>query len=480
MLINEQEQLDNYIRLKKKVDDVLERSNKETDLQKAKELLIELQDAFKGLKLKYDHREELWTRVQSAFEMLKLRKANEIENFQREAQANYHFLKKKVDQALQEASRAPDSFSAKEILKETQAHFKGIRMIKEQREELYAKLQAAFEQVNNRIEIQKTSFEKEATLNFMHLQQKVDTKVNEVLALQDLTEAKNNLRDLQAELRELKLTREQRDEIYNKIQAAFDILKNRQDELQVSLEMEMQQNFEYIKPKVDNIISKVFNGSDFAGLRDELRVVQNEIKNMQISRDNRNDLWAEIQKAFDELNARQDFERTNFEKDSLKNYEMLKAKVAEAAKQVQITTEYKQTRNFLISVQHEFKGIKLHKEHREELWTKLQTAFNVLNQRIDEYYRFKRGDWEVRMQTKFSELTTQISDNEKEIEKHGEDLKSLKDQLSILKMRGDNPELVDIVQNKIISAQNHIIHLAQEISKLELEREQVKEKLMSE
>ena len=68
-----------------------------------------------------------------------------------------------------------------------------------------------------------------------------------------------------------------------------------------------------------------------------------------------------------------------------------------------------------IREQNEFKGIKLKKEQREELWTRLQTAFDVLNQRINEYYKYKRGDWEIKMQTKLSEHTEQINDNEKEM-----------------------------------------------------------------
>jgi predicted nucleic acid-binding Zn-ribbon protein len=106
--------------------------------------------------------------------------------------------------------------------------------------------------------------------------------------------------------------------------------------------------------------------------------------------------------------------------------------VSHGLQQAQESTEYKETREYLKKIQAEFKGIRMVKEQREELYTRLQSAFETLNIRLDVYFREKQKNWEVRMSFKLKDLIVNVEEMEKEIQHHEENLLALQDQLEIV------------------------------------------------
>ncbi len=450
------ELIENYNKLKTQIESSIAKSSKESDLTRAKEYLVEVQSLFKTFKLRHDHREELWQSLQYAFEAWHKRRSLQNESFEREARANYITLKSKIDETLQRIADMTDNYAAKEMLRELQAQFKGIKLTSEHREELFSNIQKAFDNLNFKIDQQRKNFELEASLTFKTLSTQIFEAVEKALQQDNTQTAKDLLKAEQANLRNAVLTKDQREQLYNALQNAFTQINTKIENEIRQRETTSLSSYTYFIECLTDVEKRLNSATDVKPIRDELKNIQSEISKANLLREHRNELWETLQSIFAQANKRWETDKVKSESDVEVNYQNLKKQVDEALKQAQLSTEYKQTRNFIVSVQKEFKGLRLRTEDREELWSKINTAFDTLNHRIDDYYRNKRGDWEVRMQTRISEAHQQKSDLEKEIAREREQLRSLLDQLSILKMRNDSDQLIEITRNKIKDTESHI------------------------
>ena len=90
----------NYIELKKIVDEGVEKAMAETNSHEAKGILIEVQQHFKGLKLRYESREELYSKLQEAFSIVNKKIEEEKFEFELETLSNYEELKPMVSEAV--------------------------------------------------------------------------------------------------------------------------------------------------------------------------------------------------------------------------------------------------------------------------------------------------------------------------------------------------------------------------------------------
>ena len=98
----------------------------------------------------------------------------ENEKIEPDALQNYNSLKVKVNNAVNQADQSSDLKLAREKLKEVQSEFKGLKLLREHREELYQKVQQSFERLNMRQEKDRELYEKEAYTNYSILKVKVE------------------------------------------------------------------------------------------------------------------------------------------------------------------------------------------------------------------------------------------------------------------------------------------------------------------
>ena len=91
---------ENYNAIKPKVDAAIEVAKTETEFRKGREALFAVQNEFKTHVMLREHKEELLTAINSAFEDLNRRQSDERENYEMECIENYHSLKSSVDQAI--------------------------------------------------------------------------------------------------------------------------------------------------------------------------------------------------------------------------------------------------------------------------------------------------------------------------------------------------------------------------------------------
>jgi phage terminase small subunit len=184
-----------------------------------------------------------------------------------------------------------------------------------------------------------------------------------------------------------------------------------------------------------------------------------------------------LQGAFDNMKTLREKEQSDFEKEAFTNYDRLKVLVEKGFNQARETNQYKETREFLKKIQSEFRGTRLTREQREELYSRLQTAFDILGKRLDEFFRQKKKNWAVKMQYKLSEYTTDIFDLEESLRKDRAYLKDLEDQLDIADSGGKGNIAITGLKSRIDSTTATIDRKEQQIKELESDMNELKFRL---
>jgi len=471
------EALNNYSLLKKQLEIALKEVEQTSDLREAKGLLIEVQSSFKGLKLLKENREELYNKLQDAFAVINSKIEDERANFNHEALQNYTVLKTRVDEALFLANNPKDFKETWDYLIEVQAQFKGAKLQREHRESLYSRLQEAFEKVKKIRDHEKINLEKESAENYIQLNINIEKAIEYAKEADDFRKAKDALINAQNEFRNTKLMKEQRDELYAKLQNAFILLNNQLDEAADKSRLEAEKQFKLFDIRTLDILKRANETAEFTQIRTEIKQIQAEIRDTFLLKEQKDALYIMIQEAFETVNLRQDHERISFEQDAQNNYKRLKTMINDGLLQAEESNEYKETREYLKKIQNEFKGIKLIREQREELYSRLQSAFEILNKRVDEYFHEKKKNWEVKMQYKLTSLSTDIFNVEKSLEKDFERQQELEDHLQIVESSGKETSATLGLKARISSLQINIEKKQNLIKILEKEMTDLKTRL---
>jgi hypothetical protein len=293
----------------------------------------------------------------------------------------------------------------------------------------------------------------------------------------DLREAKGYLIEIQSHFKGLKLRREDREELYTKLQNAFAEVNAKIEDERLEFEYEALANYADLKAVVAEGSSLAVKSRDFRATWDFLIGIQNRIKAAKLFREQREELFTGLQDAFTTVKSWRDEERQTFENEAQQNYLHLKALVEKGLIQAEETHEYKDTREYLKKIQAEFKGIKMAHEQREELYSRLQTAFDILGKRLDEFFRNKKKNWSVKMQYKLSQFDVEIFELSEALKKEQEYLSELEDQLDIIVSAGRESSAKIGLEARIGSAQRSIERKQKQILSLEMERNELQVRL---
>ena len=421
------EEAENYKTFEIQLNAAIRKAEKTDDLREAKSILIETQQNFRGVKLFWKDREELNTRLQEAFRKINSQIENEKKQSYEEALLNYTHLKVKVDEASFLASNPKDFNETWEFLLEVQTMFKNTRLLNEHREALYGKLQEAFAKIKEFREKERSEFTSGSLQNQTQLNDLLAEIIKSIQESDDFRGLKDKLINLQAEIRNAKLTREVRDELNTRLQDAFTMLHIRQDAVFTEKRQTAETQFQDFSNRAKEILIQANESTDYNKVRADIKQIQAEIRDSALFQEQRESLRNMIQEAFETVNNRQDQERLTFESEAKNNYDRLKKLVDDGLAQANESNEYKETREYLKKIQSEFRGIKLLKEQREVLYNRLQSAFDILNTRVDIYFREKKKNWEIKMQYKLSSLNTDVYRLRETIANETQNLKELED-----------------------------------------------------
>jgi hypothetical protein len=313
--------------------------------------------------------------------------------------------------------------------------------------------------------------------NYSDLKNILEAGLTKASQAENHHEAKGFLIEVQNHFRGLKLRREDREELYTLLQTAFSALNRKIEDERNDFELEALSNYADLKPDVEKASCMALDSMDMKGTWDFLVGIQSRIKAAKLTREQRDELFGMLQEAFGMIKLRRQEEQQVFEHASQVNYLRLKALVDKGLIQAEETHEYKETREFLKKIQSEFKGIKLVHEQREELYSRLQTAFDILGKRLDEFFRHKKKNWEVKMQFTLSRFSADIFELRESLRKEQSNLEELEDQHEILVSSGKDKESRAALEARIASAHRSIEHKRHQILSLETEKNELENRL---
>lgn len=313
--------------------------------------------------------------------------------------------------------------------------------------------------------------------NYLNLKKILDAGLANADKSSDLREAKGYLIEVQNHFKGLQLRREDREELYNRLQEAFAVVNKKIEDERLDFELTALSNYADIKLEVDKAAGMASHSENTREAWDFLLTVQTRIKGAKLFREQRDELYGKLQAAFETIKTKREEERQVFEQEAQQNYTRLKTLVEKGLIQAEETHEYKETREFLKKIQSEFKGIKLVREQREELYSRLQTAFDILGKRLDEFFRYKKKNWEVKMQFTLSRLSADIFELQEGLRKEQAYLSELEDHLEIIVSSGKDKDALVGLESRITSTQRSIERKRQQILELEIEKDELKNRL---
>lgn len=374
-----------YNSLKEKIDTAIKQSVQTNDFKEAREFLLAAQNEFKEMNLSKEHREELVAQLNQAFEDLNQRFARQKESYEMECSENYLTLKKKIDETLDVIEKSKDTRRSRLVLINVQNEFKGLKLKKEQREEQYARIQNAFEELNKKQQLEQEEYEKECVENYIKLTELVESSIKFSEITTTYKDAREKLIEVQNTIKNLRLKKEQREELFQKIRDAFDSLSERQNVERDSYDKECNDNYNMLKANIEGAIVFAQNSTNFKQARETLISAQNAIKGMRLKKEQREELYAKIRETFNDINKKQSEEREQFEKETSENFAKLIKRIEQIETDIANTNEFRQIRENLIAIQNELRIVKLKKEQRDDLFSKIRIAFDNFDKKRNEY-----------------------------------------------------------------------------------------------
>jgi hypothetical protein len=294
----ELESQQNYDSVIEGVKESLEFAETNTDYKAAREKLLAAQESFKNLRMKRSHRDELYKFVQNGFDVVSRRQSEERENYEMECIENYHSLKNKIDAAIEFATNSKIFAESRKALINVQNLIKGLKLKREQRDELYKIIRDTFDNVNTRQEEDRKNFETETVESYNSTKKIVDEAINFAKTSEEFGNSRERLIEAQNSIKGAKLKREQRDEFYAAIREIFDEINTKQSAEREVYESECSKNFQKLTEKVNDCFGLVHGLTEFNLIRESLITVQGEVKIAKLKKEQRNELFSRIREAF--------------------------------------------------------------------------------------------------------------------------------------------------------------------------------------
>ncbi|MBW6499575.1 MAG: hypothetical protein K0B09_14395 [Bacteroidales bacterium] len=437
-----------FIECKEEVQKLSNRLNS-SNYREVKDELISLQRNLGQLDLSRDERTLLKETIDHCFEKINAFRESEQKAFELTSEQNRGKLTPLVEKALFEARYNDDIRQAWDFCVSVQNEFKGIRLQKEIREMLYQQLQEAFDMLKQRRSQQQSVLEQKSLSGKKVLLPVVEAMVAEAEKATDVEDHWRKLIELQQEIKDRDLTFEARNELLNKLQEAFTIIKLIREEKQAE---EAQQSFSNALT-LDEMITEgealASNSDEFKVVFDRLKQIQQAFRGFSLPAEEREDLYQRLQQAFETIKGRQEAWFSERDRETRENYNRLKPLVLNGLERARTSNEFKKTREMLKNIQAEFKGLRMKAESRQELYSQLQKAFDILNQRHDEYMATKKDKMELKVDYQLSDIELRIEEMQQEIEKDREHMAELSETGDNPLFKGSETDPADDIHNQV-------------------------------
>ncbi len=295
----------NYELLRKELEELDKLVRTTHDFRNTRMELIKFQDKTKTLPLESSKRSELIAELNNLFNILRARQSEWAAAMELERQRNYEQMKKEVEDCVELAQKTRYFKEAREHFNRIRERLRELPMTREHKDELFSKLREAYAILGERQAEYRRELEKEFNENYQRLSEMVSKGLEMAQTSPSFNEARDYLRQVRDELRNTRMRRDQKDELFDRLRAAFDILWERQKRWQAELETEFQRNFQELSEAVDRCITLAEIERDFRYVYSVLNDVYREIRRARLKREDRRKLIEKIDQAYAILRRRE-------------------------------------------------------------------------------------------------------------------------------------------------------------------------------
>jgi DNA repair exonuclease SbcCD ATPase subunit len=433
--------------LKDEVDRTLESIKNASDIRDSRYKLSDKIKLVRSFSLDKETFEALHNKLTSALDELNQRQRQEYEKLEKQQIENFATISVKVEEAIKAVEEIAEFKEARDKLIAVQSEMNNLTLKRENKDELVQKLNATFQVLNKRQSDEWEKYEMECSENYLTLKSKVEAAISFAETHPIFKECREKLIEAQKEFKGLRLKKDNREELFSRIQNAFTALNSRQDSEREGFDKEADENYEKIKPVVSDAIAFAKDVTNFKQGREALIDAQSAIKGLKLRKDHRDELYAAIRETFDGLNERQSAEREVFDKETGENHDKLNAQLDRCADELNADPEFNKIRDILIAVQGEVKILNLKREQRNTLFTRIRELFAILDVKRKEYRENKAAEKKNKLQSILTNLQNKLGRIEESI---SWDIKSLNFQKEKLENinADEDPSAVEDIKNK--------------------------------
>ncbi len=419
-----------------------------------------------------EEKKELTDKLNSALETVISRNKEELEKTKAEQSESYEKIKVVVADAIQFASETDNFKLGREKLIAAQNEYRKATLAREHAEELLQKLNNAIEELNKRSIEERENYEMECSENFHLLKAKVETTVEKANKATHFKTARQSLIDLQTEIKDKKLKRNQREELYRVIRECFDGVNQRQQQERQVTDAEYDENYTKIKKVVDEAVSFAANVTDnFKEAKETLIAAQAAIKAVSLRRSQKDELFADIRRIFEIVNERQSADKEVYDKEADENYSKLSAKVEEAFVYLNNTSDFRLLRENIIGIQSEVRILKLKRDQRRELLDKIQSAFAIIDKLKNDYFEKRKQERTVKLNEILNNLQMKVERLEESLAADKSSLESLQ---NTEEKNDEINEKIQQIEARIKEKLEKIEETKKRFEEIEKERDEIK------
>ncbi len=456
------------------IESAIKFADESNDWKDIRTKLTNAKDKLIALFLRDEDNSRLMEMINESYEKVNQRQSLAREEFEKESHENYLVVKVKVETAVKESLESTEFKHSRELLLNAQNEFKNLKLKRSHRDELYDMINKAFEEISRKQMEERENFEMECIENYHNIKSKIDGLVEKSNTTTDFNVTRDELIDIQKQIKELKLKRDQREELFQTIRDCFEVLNKRQREERLSMDTEVTTNYAKMKKIVDDAIAFTTDNENYQDARDMLINAQAAIKGVKLRKEMRDELYQMIREVFSELNSKQSQERESFDSECAENYSKLTAKVNDCFNLVHGVTEFKLIRESLITVQSEVKIVKLKKEQRNELFSRIREAFNIFDKKKKEYFDKINEEKRSKLIAIKDNLDTKIRRLEETLISDKQALETAKDKVDAEVSEEEKANKIRLIEERIKEKEGRIAESKTRIEDIEKEIEAIK------
>lgn len=226
--------------------------------------------------------------------------------------------------------------------------------------------------------------------NFQRLDTRVKTAEASAGSSTNWKSIRDELKQLQADVKsESVLSYEQRGQLSDRIQKAFQTVNTRQDAEREKYKQECDSNYASVSSDVDRA-RRMVSGSDWREAGKQIRELRERLKGMQLLREQKDELFGKLSDASSELQRQQE----KYDSDCESSYQRLLSRAQSVKSSASSSSDFKAVRESIKDLQSAVKDADLKREHREKLRDVLQDAFNAVNANQDKEKERRQKEWE--------------------------------------------------------------------------------------